>query len=133
MFSLHPRLAADTFYIADSALSSILLMNNAAFPWLILVPRAEAASEIIDLSPADRSQLMEEISFASELMRKQFLPDKLNVAALGNQVPQLHVHIIARYKTDAAWPNPVWGGVSKTYGDTAEILQSLRAYYTNPV
>jgi diadenosine tetraphosphate (Ap4A) HIT family hydrolase len=129
LFTLHTRLAADTFLVAEGSLSSVLLMNNEAFPWLILVPRIEAASEIIDLKDADRITLMDEITQASRCLKLLFSPDKLNVAALGNQVPQLHIHVIARFKTDTAWPNPVWGGATKPYGDATDLLAKLRGFY----
>jgi diadenosine tetraphosphate (Ap4A) HIT family hydrolase len=136
VFTLHERLSADTFFVWDGVLSSVLLMNNTFFPWLILVPRVEEAHELIDLNDHDRHILMDEIAFASRAMQHIFTPDKLNVAALGNQVPMLHVHIIARYKTDAAWPNPVWGaggtdGVA--YDDPSHIIQSVADFYRNPV
>jgi diadenosine tetraphosphate (Ap4A) HIT family hydrolase len=108
-WSLHPQLAKDTVAVADLPLSQLLLSKDANYPWLILVPRQAEAVEIIDLSSADRTRLMTEIGQASEALRDITGCDKLNIAALGNQVPQLHVHIIARRKTDAAWPRPVWG------------------------
>src|SRR5215469_12081697 len=108
MFALHPQLACDTFFITDLKLCRVLLMNNGLFPWLILVPKVDGIKELIDLSDTDRHVLMDEISLASEIMKALFSPDKLNIAALGNQVPQLHVHIIARFTHDSAWPNPVW-------------------------
>lgn len=118
MFKLHPQLEKDTFFVFDLPLCKVLLMNNALFPWLILVPAKPDLREIIDLSAKDRTTLMEEISRISELMRDRFNPDKLNIAALGNMVSQLHIHIIVRYKTDPAWPSPVWGKDSRPYDDT---------------
>ena len=97
MFNLHPQLERDTLPIADLPLCHAVLMNNALFPWLILVPRVPEAREIIDLEAAQRHLLMDEIARVSQAMRGLFRPDKLNVAALGNQVPQLHVHVIARF------------------------------------
>lgn len=125
MFALHERLAADTFFVADLKLCSLLLMNNRFFPWLLLVPRVEGVREIIDLPPANRHALMDEIADVSRLMQELFTPDKLNVAALGNQVPQLHVHLIARYRSDSSWPNPVWGGVSEKYDNSQEVIDKL--------
>ncbi len=84
-------------------------MNERSWPWLILVPRRPGLIEIVDLEPADRVTLIEEIARAAEALRQLYRPDKLNVAALGNVVPQLHVHIIARFRSDLAWPRPVWG------------------------
>lgn len=122
MFTLHPRLAADTFFIADKPLCSVLLMNNQNFPWLILVPRIEGTREIIDLTKSGQHRLTDEIAEASRVLRQLFSPFKLNVAALGNQVPQLHVHVIARNENDPAWPNPVWGTKPITYTDPKPVL-----------
>jgi diadenosine tetraphosphate (Ap4A) HIT family hydrolase len=108
-FALDPRLAADTLAVADLPLSAVRLMNDATYPWLILVPRREGAVEIVDLLPEDRVQLMEEIAAISDVLRAMTRCEKLNVAALGNMVPQLHVHVIGRFAGDPAWPGPVWG------------------------
>lgn len=107
-FTLDSRLEADTLFIGDLHLSRVLLMNDAQFPWVILVPRRAAMREIIDLQPKDRATLYREIESVSETLQRLFTPTKLNVAALGNMVAQLHVHVIARFDTDAAWPKPVW-------------------------
>lgn len=113
---LDPRLKADSYTIIDLALCQVRLHHNGAFPWILLIPRQENLSEIIDLSPPDQLVLMQEIAVSSEIMRDLFRPKKLNVASLGNIVPQLHVHIVARYETDEAWPGPVWNnGVSRAY------------------
>lgn len=125
-FSLHPQLAADTFPVVSLPLSDVLLMDNSLFPWVILVPRAENASEIIDLAARQRVQLMDEIALISEALKAAFAPDKLNVAALGNQVPQLHIHIIARFKEDDAWPNPVWGRGRSPYSAEGREAQLAR-------
>ena len=109
MFELHTQLAKDCAVIGDLGLCRVLLMNDAQYPWLILVPRREQVTELFELSSIDQQQLFEEISHASFALAGHFRADKMNVAALGNVVPQLHVHIIARFKTDAAWPRPVWG------------------------
>ena len=115
-FLLHPRLAADTSPVADLALCRVLLMNDARWPWLILVPRRADARELVDLSPADQHVLTDEIARASRALQSLFSPEKLNVAALGNVVEQLHIHVIARYRIDPAWPAPVWGrGVVEPY------------------
>lgn len=108
-FALDPTLAADTIPVGDLGLSSVLLSRDARFPWLILVPRRAGLAEIIDLAPPDRALLMDEISGVCEALRATTGCDKLNVAALGNQVRQLHVHVIARFHRDPAWPRPVWG------------------------
>jgi diadenosine tetraphosphate (Ap4A) HIT family hydrolase len=89
-------------------------MNDKRFPWLLLIPQVANASEWIDLSREQQHQLSDEIMITSHLLQALVTPDKLNIATLGNQVPQLHIHLIARYKTDAAWPNPVWGQGSAT-------------------
>ncbi|GLS46378.1 HIT domain-containing protein [Methylobacterium brachythecii] len=108
-FTLDPRLQADTAAIGDLALCSVLLMDDARFPWMILVPRRPGLSELTDLSPEDAATLMDEIRLASGVMQALSKPDKLNVAALGNQVAQLHIHVIGRFRSDPAWPNPIWG------------------------
>lgn len=128
-FALHPKLEEDAIEVGDLSLCRVLLMNDARYPWLILVPRCAQASEIIDLEASDRGRLMEEIAIASEAMRSVFEPEKLNIAALGNVVPQLHVHIVARYASDGAWPAPVWGvGSAEPYktGQVHATLKSLR-------
>lgn len=113
-FSLDPRLRADSVHIGDLALCSVLLMDDARFPWLILVPRREGASEINDLSPEDSAALMNEMRIAVGVMQALAKPDKVNVAALGNIVAQLHVHVVGRFRSDPAWPGPVWGHGSRT-------------------
>lgn len=109
-WSLHSQLHADTVPICDLALSRLLAMNDANFPWLILVPRRAGVSEIIDLGD-EQPALMNELSLVSRALKDETRCDKLNVAAIGNVVPQLHIHIVARRKDDAAWPKPVWGAV----------------------
>jgi diadenosine tetraphosphate (Ap4A) HIT family hydrolase len=108
-FILDPRLDADTMELGRFALSRVLLMNDARYPWLILVPQKPDLAEIIDLPWPDQMQLMREIAGASQALKALFNPDKLNVGALGNRVRQLHVHVLARFVSDAAWPGPVWG------------------------
>jgi len=130
LFLLHERLAADTAAVCDLALSTVRLMNDRAFPWLILVPRREGVRELTDLSTADRALLMEEIAACETALQALFQPDKLNVGALGNMVPQLHVHVVARFIYDRAWPGPVWGsGAAEAYGaaEREVLLQRLRA------
>ena len=111
-WSLHPQLVADTVPVFELALSCLLVMNDANFPWLILVPRRAGVSEIIDLG-AEQSALMDELALVSQALKDETRCDKLNVAAIGNMVPQLHIHIVARRKDDAAWPKPVWGAVPR--------------------
>jgi len=108
-FALDPRLAADTLPIGDLKLSRALLMNDARYPWLILVPRRANVREIVDLAAEDRAVLIEEIAAVSAFLRALPGVDKLNVGALGNIVAQLHVHVIGRAVGDPAWPGPVWG------------------------
>ena len=108
-FVLHPRLEADTVFVADWPLSRVLLMNDARYAWLVLVPRRAGAVELFDLSEADRSALMEETARAAQLLKAIGKAAKINVGALGNLVPQLHVHVVARNPGDPAWPGPVWG------------------------
>lgn len=111
-FELHPRLEADTIPVKMLGLSCLLLMNDSNWPWLILVPKQADIREIHQLSASQRVELMEEIAFVSETLERLFNPSKINVAALGNMVPQLHVHVIARFENDPAWPKPVWGAAT---------------------
>ena len=118
-FLLDPRLAADTHAIGELPLCDLLLMNDARFPWLILVPRIAGARELIDLDEGDQRSLLAEITAVGRALESLVHPDKLNIAALGNVVPQLHVHLIARFAGDAAWPKPVWGqGDAVAYSET---------------
>ena len=112
MFELHPQLAKDCVVVGDFPLCRILLNKDANYPWFILVPRRENIREIFELCEADQQQLLWESSYFSKQIYPLFNADKLNVAALGNMVPQLHVHHIVRYQNDAAWPGPVWGHVA---------------------
>lgn len=109
MFVLNERLTADTFEVCQLQLCKVLLMNDTAYPWLILVPAQNDIVELSDLKEADQQLLMSEIVQVSEILKSLTGADKMNVATLGNMVPQLHVHVIARFKDDAAWPAPVWG------------------------
>lgn len=108
-FKLHPQLAQDTHWVLDLPLCQVLLMNDSRYPWVILVPRRNGVREIYEVSVADRQQLWAESDLISRALQALFQPDKLNIAALGNVVEQLHVHHLARFRTDAAWPAPVWG------------------------
>jgi diadenosine tetraphosphate (Ap4A) HIT family hydrolase len=128
-WSLHPQLERDTVAVGDLKLSRVLLINDANYPWLLLVPRRPGAVEIIDLSDTEQVELMGEIAHASRVMKAMTGCTKINVAALGNVVPQLHVHVIARGRSDPAWPKPVWGAVPpRAYGETAltSMLADLR-------
>ncbi len=114
-FVLDTRLAKDTLDVTDLPLCTVRLMDNKRFPWVVLVPRLEDAVEWIDLDRAQQHQLSDEIAVVSHIFKALVTPDKLNIGALGNMVPQLHVHVIARYKGDPAWPNPVWGTGGEAY------------------
>jgi len=125
---IHPQLANDCLLLGKFTLSHLLLMRDANYPWCILVPDCEGITEIYQLSESDQQQLLRESSQLAQAMDAAFNPDKLNIAALGNVVPQLHIHHIARYRTDAAWPAPVWGRVAvKPYSEDelADVVQSL--------
>lgn len=126
-FALHPQLERDTTPLGDLPLSRVLIINDANYPWLLLVPRRAGAVEVIDLDEVERAQLMSEIALASRALKDVTECDKLNVAALGNAVPQLHVHIIARRKTDKAWPKPVWGAVPPISHDAKELDRFMEA------
>ncbi|MBN66791.1 MAG: diadenosine tetraphosphate hydrolase [Rickettsiales bacterium] len=128
MFDLHPTLAKDTYAVTNLPLCTVRLMDNKIFPWLILVPQVEGVREWIDLEREQQHQLSDEIAITSHILQALTTPDKLNVAALGNQVAQLHVHVIARYKTDQAWPEPVWGKGREYYAqeEADGFLKDLR-------
>lgn len=111
-YALHPQLADDTHPLVTLSLCDLRLMDDANYPWLVLVPRIADARELIDLDADQRRQLTDEIDFAARLLRSAFRPYKLNIAALGNMVEHLHVHVIGREQGDPAWPAPVWGRVA---------------------
>ena len=115
-FVNHPQIEADSVFVRDLPLCQLRLQNQSLLPWLLLVPR-RAEVEIYQLPASDQVQLTQEIALASKVLTELFGPDKINVAALGNVVPQLHVHIVGRFKNDAAWPKPVWGNLpNEPYG-----------------
>lgn len=124
MFSLDPQLAADSFLVGDFPLSSCRLVNDMQFPWLILVPRIASVTEIYELSADDQTQFLRESSWLSSQLADTFRADKMNVAALGNQVSQLHFHHVVRYANDKAWPNPIWGRQPVPY--TNEALEKMK-------
>ena len=126
-WSLHPQLVRDTLELGDLALSRVLVIKDANYPWLLLVPRRPGIVEIIDLEEVEQAQLMVEIARVSRVLKAVTQCDKLNVAALGNAVPQLHVHVIARRKTDKAWPKPVWGAAPPLDHDSTEIERFMDA------
>lgn len=108
-FRLDQRLENDTLAVGDLPLCRLRLMNDARYPWLVLVPRQPACVEIYDLAEVEQARLHAEVRQCALALQSECQPDKLNIAALGNLVPQLHVHVIARFRSDAAWPAPVWG------------------------
>jgi diadenosine tetraphosphate (Ap4A) HIT family hydrolase len=123
-FALDDRLARDTLVVGDMPLCRVVLMNDVRWPWLILVPRCRGLEELIDLDPADQTQLMDEVGRAARFLKNKSRIDKINVGALGNIVRQLHLHVVARVVGDPAWPGPVWGyGAATLYDDkTARLL-----------
>lgn len=128
-FELHPQLAADTFPVADLSLCRVLLMNDARYPWLILVPRRPELRDLHDVDASESAVLFSEIRRTSQALDRLYSPFKINVAALGNQVPQLHIHVIARFEDDPAWPGPVWGvgkGLAYSEGADSKTLEALR-------
>jgi diadenosine tetraphosphate (Ap4A) HIT family hydrolase len=134
-FALDPAIAADTVPVISLGLSAVRLMNDRRFPWLLLVPRRAGAVEIVDLAKADRAALLEEIAAASGALRLATNCDKLNIGALGNKVRQLHVHVVARFTDDAAWPGPVWGaGTAVAYDGTARdrLVAAIRDMLASP-
>ncbi len=135
-FELAPRLAADTFLVGETPLNQLLLMNDARYPWLILVPRRSDITEPFELSDADQAKLWQESMRLGQAMQAHFAADKINIAALGNQVAQLHVHHIARFHTDDAWPGPVWGvGSAVPHSDVAleALMNELRSVLQAPL
>ncbi|MBA2651685.1 MAG: HIT family protein [Tatlockia sp.] len=108
VFKVDERIESSCIWLAEGALSSLHFKKDASFPWIILLPKVEKVTEIYQLSKADRQLLIEEIALLSKVMMDYFKPDKLNVGALGNLVSQLHIHIVARFKADKAWPHSIW-------------------------
>ena len=129
-WSLHPQLVRDTIELGDLALSRVLIIKDANYPWLLLVPRRRDIVEIIDLDEVEQAQLMVEIARVGRVLKAVTQCDKLNIAALGNAVPQLHVHVIARRKTDKAWPKPVWGAAEPLDHDFTELDRFMHAMKT---
>lgn len=127
-FELHPRLAADCITLGRLRLCRVLLMNDRSYPWLILVPQRTGISEIFELSDPDQQLLIAESSRISRALVSIFKPDKLNIAAIGNLVPQLHVHHVARFTSDPAWPGTVWGRARGEPYTAAECEALRRAF-----
>ena len=111
-FQLHPKLFADTVHVTDLDICTVLLMNDSNYPWVILVPKRHNIREIFELSPDEQDIVNREVSRVSQALNTQFNADKMNIGALGNMVPQLHIHVIVRHKTDPVFPAPVWGNSS---------------------
>ena len=127
---LHAQLADETTAVGDLPLLRVLLMNDANYPWLVLVPRRVGAVEIIDLEEDQQAQLMSEIALIAGVVKDVTACDKLNIAAIGNVVPQRHVHVIARSRGDAVWPRPVWGAVpARAYEEAARerLVAAIRS------
>lgn len=127
---LHPQLEKDCLHLGRFPLCHLLLMRDANYPWFILVPEREAVTEIHQLGEADQHQLIRESSALAAVLAQAFAADKLNIAALGNVVPQLHIHHIVRYRNDPAWPAPVWGKLPPrpyTEPELAQAVAKLRA------
>jgi diadenosine tetraphosphate (Ap4A) HIT family hydrolase len=134
MFVLHERLAADTTAIADWELCTVLLMNDANFTWLVLVPKRQGLRDFHDLERADWTQAMTEIDRASRALQAVTSADKINVGALGNMVPQLHIHVIARHQGDTAWPGAVWGAQPAQAYDAVgleKVSETLRSAFAS--
>lgn len=134
-FHLDPRIEEDSLPVADLALSAVRLMRDANYPWLLLVPRRPDLVEILDLAADDRLRLMQEIAAAAAALTAEVAYDKLNIATLGNQVRQLHVHVIARRIGDAAWPRPIWGAaqpIAYEAGAAERLVSGLRARLAAP-
>ena len=134
MFALHSQLKSDTHFICDLPLSSALLMNDANYIWLILVPRKPDLIELTDLSFAEQTQILYEINSVAKILKKEFNAEKLNIAALGNVVSQLHIHVIGRKKNDATFPKPVWGNApAKPYAtkEAEALIQKLKSLLPN--
>lgn len=134
MFTLHPQLKSDTYFICDLTLSSVLLMDDSNYLWLILVPRKPDLIELTDLSFIEQTELLREINVVSKILKKEFFADKLNIGALGNIVSQLHIHVIARKKNDVTFPKPVWGNApAKPYAknDMMGLVKKLKSLLQN--
>lgn len=128
-FALHPQLEKDTLPVGDLPLCTVLLMNDSSYPWLILVPKRQGIKDLTDLPPQDLDLLWPELTRVHDVLKDLTGADKMNIGALGNMVPQLHVHVIARFKGDKAWPKPVWGqypAVAYTEDAAEALLERLR-------
>ncbi len=119
MFKIHKKFEKTTHYIADLKLCQVRLQDNAKFPWIMLIPKRNKVSQILDLNRKDQIRLMDEIQYCSKIMKKNFPCDNLNVEKVGNIVPQLHIHIVPRHKKDPSWPLSIWVVKGKPYSKLA--------------
>lgn len=134
MFELDKQLETDTLLVGDFELCRLLLMNDSRYPWFILVPKREDITEVFQLSDNEQQLLWQEATRLGEVLKDTFKGDKINIASLGNQVSQLHVHVIVRKKSDAVWPAPVWGqGTAVPYDDQQikTVCEKLRMVLTD--
>lgn len=129
-FLIDSKLTETSYPLGSLAVSELRLVDDSRWPWILIIPRVMHAVELIDLPPDLRSQVWQEIDHVARVVRDQLSPDKLNIAALGNQVRQLHIHVIARYRDDAAWPNPVWGVGDAVPYDSEALASRLQALRT---
>ena len=134
LFTLDPRLRQDTLYIAEFSLCKVLLMNDARYPWVILVPKITGLTEIFQLDDAGQQQLMVESNFVAQKLKQVIQADKMNVAALGNVVSQLHIHHVARFIQDDTWPAPVWGkgeAIAYTQAESDAVIALLKSEFSS--
>ncbi len=131
-FTLHSRLEADSAHIIDLPICQLRLSLNASLPWLILVPTQPDLAELHDLTPTDRHKLMDEIALTSKALQSLFKPKKINVGMLGNIVSQLHIHVVARFTGDLAWPGPIWGRLPETTYTEAGLAERLAQLRQHP-
>jgi diadenosine tetraphosphate (Ap4A) HIT family hydrolase len=124
-FQLHPRLQQDCIPVGRFKLCRLLMMNDSQFPWFILVPEQADVSEIYQLAKTDRQILIEESSRLAEMLADVYQADKMNIATIGNMVPQLHIHHVVRYRRDKAWPQPVWGKLAAVPYTEQQIMENL--------
>jgi diadenosine tetraphosphate (Ap4A) HIT family hydrolase len=120
-FFVDPELEINSFFIADLMLSRLYVKNDKDNPWFVLIPRKIKAVELVDLTHEELCVLMEELTIVSEFLKSHYQPKKLNIGALGNIVNQLHIHIIARYENDRAWPQALWGSTPSTFFEQVEL------------
>lgn len=129
-FVLHPQLEKDSELVTELDLCSVRLINDANYPWLILVPQVANISDVIDLNAAQQQTLWLESAQVSLALKHLFTPDKLNIAALGNMVPQLHLHHVVRYQSDVSWPKPIWGQVPPTAYSDEQLAKQIELIKT---